>query len=270
MNKNKPIGVFDSGLGGLTVLKELKKLLPNEDFVYFGDTGRVPYGTKSVETILKYAKEDQAFLQSKDVKMIIAACGTVSSLTLENKPELGIPYFEMITPAVNMALNTTKKGKVGVIGTNATVKAEAHKNMLTKNNSELIVTAAACPLFVPLVENGVIDKDDEIVKSVITRHLKPIKDAGCDTLILGCTHYPILTAAIGEYLKDTTLINPGVALAKMVKEYLTKNDMLNDKGGNISYFVSDRPYSFKKQIQILLNEEDVGWVEEIDIENWGV
>ena len=270
MSKNKPIGVFDSGLGGLTVLKELKKLLPDEDFVYFGDTGRVPYGTKSVETILKYAKEDQAFLQSKDVKMIIAACGTVSSLTLENKPDHNIPYFEMITPAVNMALGTTKTGKVGVIGTNATVKSEAHKNMLTKNNNELNVTAAACPLFVPLVENGVIDKNDEIVKSVIARHLKPIKDAGCDTLILGCTHYPILADAIGEYLKDTALINPGVALAKMVKEYLIKNDMLNDKGGNISYFVSDRPYSFKKQIQILLNEEDVGWVEEIDIENWGV
>jgi len=268
MSKNKPIGVFDSGLGGLTVLKELKKLLPNEDFIYFGDTGRVPYGTRSVDTILKYAKEDQAFLISKDVKIIIAACGTVSSLTLENKPNHNLPFFEMITPAVNMAEATTKTGNIGVIGTNATVKSKAHKNMLDTKGKNFVVTAAACPLFVPLVENGIFDANDEIVKDVIKRHLKPIKDANCDTLILGCTHYPILSKAIEEYLQNTTLINPGVALAQTVKEYLENNDLLNQNGGNISYFVSDRPDSFKTEVALLLGEEAAGTVEEIDIENW--
>ncbi len=270
MSNKKAIGVFDSGLGGLTVLKELKKLLPNEDFVYFGDTGRVPYGTKSVETILKYAKEDQAFLMSKDVKIIVAACGTVSSLSLENKPTHNLPFFEMITPAVNMAADMTKTGNIGVIGTNATVKSEAHKNMLKEYDADFKVTSVACPLFVPLVENGVVSADDEIVKNVIKRHLEPIKQAGCDTLILGCTHYPILKDAIQNYLQNTILINPGVALAKRVKEYLEQNNLLNQEGGKISYFVSDRPYSFKKQIEVLLNKEDVAWVEEIDIENWGV
>ena len=263
---NKAIGVFDSGLGGLTVLKELKKLLPNENFVYFGDTGRVPYGTRSAETILKYAKEDQSFLISKDVKIIIAACGTVSSLMLENKPTHNIPFFEMITPAVNMASTTTKAGNIGVIGTNATVNSNAHKNMLLNKNKSFKVTAAACPLFVPLVENGIFNGDDEIVKEVVARHLKPIKEAGCDTLILGCTHYPILKDAIKNYLGDTVLINPGVALANSVKEYLEQNNLLNQKGGNIEYYVSDRPASFKNQVEILLGEQAVGEVTEIDIE----
>lgn len=261
----KAIGVFDSGLGGLTVLKELKKLLPNEDFVYFGDTGRVPYGTRSVETILKYAKEDQNFLISKDVKIIIAACGTVSSLMLNNKPTHNIPFFEMITPAVNMAAESTKLGNIGVIGTNATVNSNAHKNMLKAKNEGFKVTAAACPLFVPLVENGVFDADDEIVKDVVERHLKPIKKAGCDTLILGCTHYPILKDAIKNYLGDTLLINPGVALAQTVKEYLEQNNLLNKNGGNIEYYVSDRPDSFKNQVEILLGEASVSEVTEINI-----
>lgn len=261
---NKAIGVFDSGLGGLTVLKELKKVLPNENFVYFGDTGRVPYGTRSVDTILKYAKEDQNFLISKDVKIIIAACGTVSSLMLENKPTHNIPFFEMITPAVNMAQESTKRGNIGVIGTNATVNSNAHKNMLKSKNKNLKVTAAACPLFVPLVENGFFNDNDEIVKSVVERHLKPIKEAGCDTLILGCTHYPILNDAIKNYLGDTLLINPGVALAVSVKEYLEKNNMLNTNGGNVEYYVSDRPNSFKNQVEILLGEE-VNEVKEINI-----
>ena len=261
----KAIGVFDSGLGGLTVLKELKKLLPNEDFVYFGDTGRVPYGTRSVETILKYAKEDQNFLISKDVKIIIAACGTVSSLMLEHAPTHNIPFFEMITPAVNMAQKSTKSGNIGVIGTNATVNSNAHKNMLLSKNKNFKVTAAACPLFVPLVENGIFNGDDEIVKDVVKRHLKPIKQAGCDTLILGCTHYPILKDAINNYLGDTLLINPGVALAMSVKEYLEENNMLNSNGGNIEYFVSDRPNSFKNQVEILLGESATGVVTEINI-----
>ena len=261
----KAIGVFDSGLGGLTVLKELKKLLPNENFVYFGDTGRVPYGTRSVETILKYAKEDQSFLMSKDVKIIIAACGTVSSLMLNNKPTHNIPFFEMITPAVNMASKSTKTGKVGVIGTNATVNSNAHKNMLQAINESLTVTAAACPLFVPLVENGIFNAEDEIVKDVVARHLKPIKEAGCDTLILGCTHYPILKDAIKNYLGDTLLINPGVALAQTVKEYLEQNNLLNKNGGKIEYYVSDRPDSFKNQVEFLLGEQALGEVKEINI-----
>lgn len=228
MSDKRSIGVFDSGLGGLTVLKELRKIMPNENYVYFGDTGRVPYGSRSDETILKYAAQDEAFLLSHDVKIIIAACGTVSSLSLDKESRLPTPFFEMVTPAARAASRVTKNGKIGVIGTPATIKSAAHRRELLKINEHFEISAEACPLFVPMVESGWYGADDEVVKGVVKRYIKPIKDSGCDTLIMGCTHYPVLRYAIDDYLGGkVVLINPGEELAREVYAYLKTNSMLN-------------------------------------------
>lgn len=266
MNDTKAIGVFDSGLGGLTVYKELKKLMPLENFVYFGDTGRVPYGNRSNETITKYALQDEKFLLSRDVKLIVAACGTVSSLSVGRQSVLGLPFFNMIAPAVNMAHSLTKNGKIGITGTVATIRNGAHKKMLSElSRTEIVQTA--CPLFVPLVEEGFFDKGDPVVRGIIARYLQPIKDAGCDTVILGCTHYPVLADAIDDFFEGkVALVNPGVALAQTVKEYLETNGGCNKNGGKTEFFVSDRPDSFVTQASILLGEAAPCDIKQIDIE----
>ena len=269
MADNRAIGVFDSGLGGLTVLKELITLLPNENFVYFGDTGRVPYGTRSEETILKYAAQDEAFLCTKNVKIIIAACGTVSSLSLKENRKHKTPFFEMITPAVDCALKLTQNKKVGILGTAATIKSEAHKKMLLNKDNSLNILGVPCSLFVPLVENDFTQSQDPVVKGIVERYLKPIKETGCDTVVLGCTHYPVLKEVIGQYLgSEVKLINPGEELSKQVKSFLESNNMLtsNINKGTIEYFVSDHPASFKKQAMTLLGKEAEGTCIKIDIE----
>ena len=266
MDNTKAIGVFDSGLGGLTVYKELKKLMPGENFVYFGDTGRVPYGNRSNETIAKYALQDEKFLLSRDVKLIVAACGTVSSLCVGEQSVFGLPFFNMIAPAVDMALSLTKNGKIGITGTAATIRNGAHKKMLQEKGCADIYETA-CPLFVPLVEEGLFDKNDPVVRGVIARYLKPLKDAGCDTVILGCTHYPVLADAIGDFFEGKVqLVNPGVALARAVKEYFDSNTGCNISGGKTEFFVSDRPDSFVKQASILLGEQAPCDITQIDIE----
>ncbi|MBQ0110488.1 MAG: glutamate racemase, partial [Oscillospiraceae bacterium] len=263
------IGVFDSGLGGLTVYKEMKRLMPGENFVYFGDTGRVPYGNRSNETIAKYALQDEEFLLSHDVKLIVAACGTVSSLCVDKTSVFDRPFFNMIAPAVNMALDLTKNGKIGVTGTAATIRNGAHKKMLQKSGCNDIFEMA-CPLFVPLVEEGLCDKNDPVVNGIIARYLQPIKDAGCDTVILGCTHYPVLSEAINEFFEGkVNLVNPGVALAETVKEYLEDKGELNKGGGKTEFFVSDRPDSFAKQAGILLGRQTDCDIIQIDIEKQG-
>ena len=258
MADNRPIGVFDSGLGGLTVVKELCSLLPNEDIVYFGDTGRVPYGPKSQSTIKQYAKEDERFLLSNDVKLIIAACGTVSSVAADTADDLPVPFFGVVSYAAMSAVEATKNGKIGVIGTSATIKSEKHKECIMELMPSAKVTACACPLFVPLVEEGWCDKSDIVVKETVARYLEPMVSADVDTLILGCTHYPVLSGAISDYLGDkVTLINAGTAVAKAVKEYLYKNDSLNDSPdfGKHNFYVSDKPDSFRTQASVLLQRE---------------
>ncbi len=266
MADNRPIGVFDSGLGGLTVVKEIKKELPNEDIVYFGDTGRVPYGTRSVETIKKYAAEDEKFLLTHGVKLIIAACGTVSSVAGDVAETLPVPYFEVVTHACEAAVKATKNGKIGVIGTNATVKSGQHKTEILKIDPDMQVMACACPLFVPLVEEGWYGADDTVVIETVKRYLKPIIDFGADTLILGCTHYPVLSDAISRVFEGVTLINAGTAIADAVASYLKQNGMENSDGGGSSFFVSDKPDFFKTQAAILLDEDiDDRMVQKVDI-----
>lgn len=258
MADNRPIGVFDSGLGGLTVVKELVKQLGNEDIIYFGDTDRVPYGTKSNETIKKFARQDEAFLLSKDVKLIVAACGTVSSVAGDTAKELPVPFVEVVSHACAAAVSATKNGKIGVIGTSATINSGEHRKQILSLSPDCEVLCQSCTLFVPLVESGWIDENDIVVYETVKKYLTPMLEAGVDTLILGCTHYPILSSAIKKVMgENVTLINAGTSTAEAVKHLLTEKDMLssNDKKGNISYFVSDITPSFSSTASLLLGEK---------------
>lgn len=268
MPDNRPIGVFDSGLGGLTVVKELKRLLPDEDIVYFGDTGRVPYGTRSNEIVRRYAREDEAFLLSQNVKMVVAACGTVSSVAYMTGEELPVPFLGVVTPAAEQAAAATKNGRIGVIGTPVTVKSRSHARAILKHLPDAVIVANACPLFVPLVEEGWIAADDPVTRQIAARYLEPIIEGGVDTLIMGCTHYPALRPVLADILGDAvTLIDPGTATALQVKARLAAEDALSDRGGSCRYFVSDRPDTFSKIAEILLGEAIRDAVQEIDINN---
>lgn len=269
MADSRPIGVFDSGLGGLTVVKELRRYMPDEDIIYFGDTGRVPYGTRSRDTIRRYAKEDENFLLNRDVKLIIAACGTVSSVAADISEQLPIPFFEVVTHASKAAVAATKNGRIGVIGTAATIKSGKHKEHILKHMPDAQVTAQSCSLFVPLVEEGWYDEDDIVVTETVRRYLEPIIESGADTLILGCTHYPVLSKAIAKVLgQDLTLIDAGTATSKAVLSYLQENDMLNKskKNGDIKFFVSDKADSFRQQASVLLGADiDDSKVEQVKL-----
>lgn len=256
MADNRPIGVFDSGLGGLTVVKELKKLLKNESIVYFGDTARVPYGNRSAETVCRYALEDERFLLARDVKMIIAACGTVSAVAAKTAKGLPVPFFEMVTPAAFGAVSVTKNNKIGVIGTAATINSRAHTRKILSLLPQAQITAVSCPLFVPLVEEGWIDRDDPVTITTAARYLKPVKEAGVDTLIMGCTHYPAIAEIIARYMGDhVQLINMGTYTALQVRDYLQAHDMCANSAATCRYYVSDRADSFSRIASILLGEE---------------
>ncbi len=261
---NKKIGVFDSGLGGLTSVKELIKIVPGEDIVYFGDTGRVPYGTRSEETIIKYTKQDIAFLKSFDIKIILVACGTVSSVALPFIKNEEVKIVGVVKPASRAAVKATRNGKIGVIGTTGTIKSNSYKKTIEELSSDAKVYQQACPLFVPLVENGYFDH--EATKIIAREYLKPLMDEGVDTIILGCTHYPILKKVIGEIVgENVVLIDSGKAAADYVKEILEEDKILSDKKeGNYEFCTSDRG-DFQKLAQIFL-EREISEVKVVDIE----
>ena len=212
--KNMPLGVFDSGLGGLTALKELKAICPGEDIVYFGDTGRVPYGSKSAETIKRYAVEDARFLKSFGVKAILVACGTVSANAMnELKSSVGDGVMGVIEPTVDMADELTEKGgTVLILGTEATIASKAYEKLLAQKRPDIKFISQACPLFVPLAENGYTSKDNVAVKAIVNDYVGKYKDKA-DTVILGCTHYPLLYNAIADVLPNSKLISSGAAAA---------------------------------------------------------
>lgn len=262
------IGVFDSGLGGLTAVKELIKVLPQENIIYFGDTARVPYGTRSDSTIRRYARQDADFLLSRGVKMIIAACGTVSSVATELYDTLPVPYTGVVIPTATAAVNATKNGKIGIIGTSATVKSCSYKKEILRQNGRITVYQQDCPLFVPLVENGFISDDDKIVQLVVEHYLRDMKDAGIDTLILGCTHFPIIAGAISEYLgRDVTLIDSGKETALYAANILGSRGLLSTSGavGECEYFVSDTVEGFSRTAEIFLGRDVGDNVRHIDI-----
>lgn len=264
----RPIGVFDSGLGGLTAVKELEKLLPAESIVYFGDTGRVPYGTRSRETVRRYARQDMAFLMERGVKAILAACGTVSSTASDIGQSLDVPYFDVVLPTAGAAAAATKNKKIGIIGTPATISSDSYRMALLKADENIQVFPQACPLFVPLVENAFISPQDEVTRLVAERYLAPIREAGVDTLILGCTHYPIIAPIISSVMgRGVTLIDSGreaaLALARALEDCSLLcgfSQMRHDE-----YYVTDAPENFTNVAELFLGHSVQGHTERIDI-----
>ncbi len=262
----RPIGVFDSGLGGLTVVRQLLAELPGEDIIYFGDTGRVPYGTRSADTISRYTTEDCRFLRRFDVKMIIAACGTASSVGAQVLNDLPIPAIGVVSAAAEAAANATKTGRIGVLGTAATVRTDAFGNAIRKSRPDAQVFSQACPLFVSLVENGWITPNDEVTILTAKRYLQPLIEADIDTLILGCTHFPLLSPILSAILGESvTLIDSGREAAIAARKLLDERDALShDKDGRCRFFVSDQPDGFVNVAGMFLGREVTQDVELID------
>jgi glutamate racemase len=241
----QPIGVFDSGVGGLTVVKELVDQMPHEDIIYFGDTARVPYGIKSKETVIKFSIENILYLLSHDVKLICVACNTVSSLALPViKHHFKVPIVGVLTPAVREAVYATQNRRIGVIGTHGTIKSGAYENEIRQLDPSIKVIARACPLFVPFVEEGWTG--GKVVMEVARTYLKPLKDARVDTLILGCTHYPVLKDVIRQVMgPKVTLIDSAKQVAIEVKKILASESLMaKPRAGKHSFFVSDNPEWF--------------------------
>ena len=270
MSSRNAIGVFDSGLGGLSAVKEFLHILPNEKIIYFGDTGRVPYGTRSNDTIKKYAFQDASFLLKNNVKMIVAACGTVSSVAGDElESSLSVPYTGVVNPTAFAAAHKTRNGKIGVIGTAATIGSHSYKLRLEKLNKNFKVFEQACPLFVPLVENGVIRRDDQIVRLVVRRYLSGLKSEGVDTLILGCTHYPLLADAISDFMGDKVeLVDSGYEPALYSAKILREQNLLNEDSAhkNPEFFVSDTPDGFESVAGLFLGRDMEHSVTQINIE----
>ena len=266
----RPIGVFDSGLGGLSCVKEIMRLLPKEDVIYFGDTGRVPYGSRSQETLVKYVRQDIRFLKKSDIKMIIIACGTASSAALPwISHEVDTKIIGVVEPAARLAVEKTKNKRIGVLGTAATVKYGKYVENIKAVCPDAEVFQQACPMFVPLVENGYTDS--EVTRMIAKEYLAELRQKGVDTLILGCTHYPLLKKVIGEIMGEgVTLIDSGAAAAEYAKEQLSKWDMLTDStgAGKYQYYVSDSAQDFAKLGSMFLEKEICESVENIDIEKY--
>jgi len=249
MADNRPIGVFDSGIGGLTVLREIIARLPKESTVYFGDDGRAPYGSKSHDTIVEYSLQDMMFLEQKDVKMIVIACNTASTHAYEIlKKYSKVPVVEVVYPGAKAAVKATKNGRVGIIATNATVSSGLYEKAVKeegKDIRDLKIIQQACPLFVSLAEEGWWD--DDIAHLTAERYLKSVKDFNVDTLVLACTHYPLLAGTIGDIMGDgVTLINSGISVASVVEEYLNEHDMLSDGSSVIrEFYTSDDASRFE-------------------------
>ncbi len=242
LEKEEAIGVFDSGMGGLTTVKELREILPHENIVYFGDTARIPYGSRSPETVLRYAREDVAFLRKYRVKMIIAACGTVSSIVGDNPFVTDMPFTGVVLPAAAAAAKVTRNKKVGVIGTPATVRSCSYQKALFRHDTSIQVTAVSCPLFVHLVENGYTDFNNPVTRLVAEEYLTPLREVGVDTLILGCTHYPVIREIIADIMgKDVTLISAGAEAARFARDCLAEKKLQSDRTepGECIYYVSD-------------------------------
>ncbi len=251
---NRPIGVFDSGLGGLSAVRRLQEFLPHEDIVYFGDTGRVPYGTRSEDTIRRYASEDCQFLLSKDVKFIIAACGTVSSVAADVLNTLPVPAIGVVDATAAAAASATQTGRIGILGTTATIRSAAFERALLAADPQVSVTAVPCPLFVPLVESGWLSPDDDVAKPMVRRYLHSIKEADVDTLILGCTHFPLLAPIIQAELGDgVRLIDSGEETARRCAALLSEeNRHTPERSGRCEFFVSDQPGGFSQVAEIFL------------------
>ena len=246
MSSSRPVGVFDSGIGGLTVAHEILRQLPGESLVYFGDTARVPYGSKSPQVVREYTQDDTDFLLSKDVKMIVVACNTVSAVALDVvQKRANLPVTGVIIPGAEAAMRSTKNKRIGVIGTSGTVNSNAYAHELQRLNNSVTVFSKACPLFVPLVEEGWLEHT--ATELIVHDYLFPLTTEKIDTLILGCTHYPLLKKTISKATKGSvTLIDSGEATAATVETMLDELGLRNTskEKPNVQFFVSDSPEKF--------------------------
>lgn len=255
-NKDNPIGVFDSGIGGLTVLQRIMESLPRENTIYLGDTARSPYGTKSAETVLRYSFENTDFLIEKGVKLVVVACNTSTAVALEGLREnLSLPVIGVIEPGVRAALEKTRNRKIGVIGTEATIQSGAYTRALKALDPKIEVYSRACPLLVPLVEEGWLD--NSVVKMTVETYLGSLKQSGIDTLILGCTHYPLLKKVIRRFMgRRVRLVDSAEETARQVQAVLEKRSLIREKGkGTPSFFVTDAPDRFIKVGHRFLGEK---------------
>ncbi|HTW87047.1 MAG TPA: glutamate racemase [Candidatus Binataceae bacterium] len=244
-NHSRPIGVFDSGIGGLTVLQALVELMPHEDFIYLGDTARLPYGTKSNEVIVRYSRENTEFLLAKGIKLLVVACNTASAVALEEIARATIvPVIGVIEPGAQAAVKASRAGKIGVIGTEATIASGAYTRMIQRLRPRAEIYTRACPLLVPLVEEGWTD--NLIAEQTVAHYLGSLKDSGIDTLLLGCTHYPLLRALFGRVLgRGVRLIDSATATAAAVRERLAESGLGRRAGaGRQSFFVTETPERF--------------------------
>lgn len=262
------MGIFDSGLGGLTVVKEVKKRLPNESIIYLGDTARVPYGTRSKETVTKFSLQDACFLTGQNVKCVVIACNTASALAFkEVKRELTLPVFDVVSAGARSAIKTTKNKKIGVIGTRGTIASQAYQKAIRKQNLKILVYEKACPLFVPLIEEGEIT--GKIIEMIASKYLNPLRNNKIDTLILGCTHYPIIEDIIREKVGERiVLVNSGEEIAKVLSSFLKERDLEAPKNLNPmrKYYVTDLTERFVKVAEMFLGEKLNGKIEKIVLE----
>lgn len=265
-----PIGVFDSGLGGLTALSELKRLMPNEDIIYFGDNARIPYGTKSPEIIRKFALQDTRFLLSRNVKAILVACGTVSSNCLTDvAEEAGVPVIGVIEAAAKRAAELAKDGNgtVAVLGTSATINSGAYEAAL-KSFGVTEILSRACPMFVPLVESWHASESDPATNAIVSEYLSDIAEKKPAAVILGCTHYPLLSEVIQRYLPESALVSSGAAAAYELSMLINEKGLANENGGSVSFFTSGGEELFSQNAGAFMQSDAKITAEHTDIENF--
>ena len=267
----RPIGVFDSGSGGLTAVREIRSILPSENIIYFGDTSRVPYGSRSAEILLRYARQDVGFLRSFDIKAVAVACGTVSTTALPQlRAENSLPILGVVEPSCRRAVSVTRNRRVGLIATAASVRSGAYERTIAALDPEITVISKACPLFVPLVENGRFRAGDPVIETVAREYLTPLRDTGIDTLILGCTHYPLLAEVIGGIMGPAvTLVDAGAEVARALRQELTDRNALADRPcGTTTRYASDRPEDFGLLAGTFLGRPLDEAVRPVDIEQY--
>ncbi len=258
MHKDAPIGVFDSGVGGLTVAREIMRQIPNEKIIYFGDTARVPYGSKSQKTVTRYSEQIVRFLRTFQVKTIVVACNTASAYALDTlEKDIDIPIVDVIKPGAKMATEVTRNGRIGVIATEATISSQMYTKYITNLNRSITIYEKACPLFVPLVEEGLWE--DPVTDEIVRRYLTELIDIDIDTLILGCTHYPLIRSTLRRIIGDkVTLVNPAYETAVELRQLLSEMNILNEEtpglGSNqYQFYVSDKAEKFVRFANSIIN-----------------
>ncbi|MCR5507146.1 MAG: glutamate racemase [Lachnospiraceae bacterium] len=271
-DRSAPIGVFDSGVGGLTVAREIMAQIPNERIIYFGDTARVPYGSKSKATITKFTKQIVRFLMTQHVKALVVACNTMSAYAIDEvEKEVSLPVIGVVKPGARIAVSETKNNRIGVIATEGTVGSGMYERFINNIDPGIRVFAKACPLFCPLVEEGMLD--DPVTDEIARRYLKELMDKDIDTLIMGCTHYPLLAPALKRLVGESVrLVNPAYETARELKQMLTYKDMLNDspfdkQEKDHEFYVSDLADKFTHFAADILDDDSIR-TSEVDIEKY--